>query len=227
MNGGPGQTGLVFAGEDARLAVSVAGALVEPQPGDAPDAKPPLAHMQIGDQPIDVTAGAFPLEAEVAAGQPVSLTYVQAEPDRGVFRWGVRDPGQQFSDLGLSAVQLRRPGEPDRVDACGAAKGTLLALTSMDVTKLRCAPTLRLRGLDLSGSGGAVQVTGLGFVAENGKAHVFSWKAFGENPLINGLAASAFGALVLWTIHTVLGRPAPAPAQPAPRKPRRRAPKAA
>lgn len=215
MNAGDGVTGLTFAAEDARLAVSVSGALA--------DAKPPLAHVRIGDQAFDVEAGAFPLAAEAPPGAVVSLSYAQADPDRGVFRWGVRGGGgQHFSDLALAAVQLRRAGEPDRADACGAAPGTLVAFSSMDVAKLSCAPTLRLRGLDLSRSGGAVQVTGLGFVAEHGKAHVFSWKAFTENPLIDGLAGAAFTGLVGWTIHTVLGRPKRTSTAPAPPKPRRR-----
>src|SRR5581483_10242699 len=144
-----------------------------------------------------------------------------------VFRWGVRQGGlEHFSDLALAAVQLRRAGEPDRADACGAAPGTLVAFANTDVRKLACAPTLRLRGLDLSRSGGAVQVTGVGFVAEHGKAHVFSWKAFTENPLIDGLAGAAFTGLVGWTIHTVLGRPKPPPAPATPR-PRRRVVRAA
>jgi hypothetical protein len=223
MNDGPGLTGLVFSGEDARLTVSITGALVPP-PAGAPPSKPPDADIKVAGQEFFVTAGAVPLEAEAPPGAAVALTYEQADPDRGIFLWGV-PPGslQHFSDLTLAAVQLSRPGEPDRVYACGAQPGAFVAPFGEDVAKLSCAKTLKLRGLDLSRSGGAVQVSGQGFVAENGAAHVYSWDDFKESPVIGGLIGAAFSALVVWALHAVLGKRRREPAKHAPRRRLRKA----
>jgi hypothetical protein len=217
MNDGPGLTGLVFSGEDARLTVSIEGALVPP-PDGAPPSKPPDADIKVAGQEFFVTAGAVPLEAEAPPGAAVALTYAQTDPDRGIFLWGV-PPGalQHFSDLTLAAVQLSRPGEPDRVYACGAAPGAFVAPFGEDVAKLSCARTLRLRGLDLSRSGGAVQVSGQGFVAESGAAHVYSLDDFKESPVIGTFVAAAFAGLVVGALHTVLGKPRGKPAEDEPR----------
>jgi hypothetical protein len=219
MTGGDGIVGLAFSGRDARLAVSMSGALVD---NSAPDAQ-----VSVGGEDFTVTGGAFPFELDVPAGAPVSLSYAQTESARPVFRWGVRlDPEQHFSDLPLAAVRLRREGEADRLDACGAPPKAFVAWRSLDVTHLSCAQTLRLKSLDLSPDGAAVRVNGQGFVAENGRAHVLSWKEVSANPLISGLAGAGFASFVTWTIHTVLGKPKKAASAPAPKR-RRRAAKSA
>jgi hypothetical protein len=207
LNSGAGITGLTFLGQDASLEVSISAALADPAPG-ASVASAPDAQVGLGDQSFLVTAGAFPLDLEVPAGSPVNLSYAPGGPDTSVFRWGVRaQADQHFSSLPLAAVRLRRQNEADRQDACGAPAGAFVAWRGGAVSQLNCAPTLLLRGLDLSQTGEKVQVSGLGYAAQNGQARVFSFDELGKNPLLSGLAGAGFTALVGWTIHIVLGTP--------------------
>lgn len=202
LTGGDGVAEVSLAGQDARLVVAMSGAKV----GDAS----PAADVTIGAKAFGVDAGgAFPIEVAAAPGAPVTLRYAMGA-EGAAFRWGEPlNQNQHLSVLELAGVRLRRPGEADRLYACGAQPGAV-AWRSTDVGRLPCEPTLRLRSLDLSPDGGRLAVTGSGYLVAAGEPVTLTWKRAADNPLISGMAGAIFAALVAWTIRMVLGGAPPA-----------------
>jgi hypothetical protein len=215
LTGGQGVAEVALAGRDANLVVAMSGAAV--------DRVSPTADVTVGQASFGVDAGgAFPLEVAVAPGSALTLRY--AEGAQGAaFRWGrPPDPNEHLSILELAGVRLRRPGEADRLYACGAAPGAV-AWRQTDVAKIACSPTLRLRGLDLSPDGGRLAISGSAYVVAAGEAVTLTWKRATENPLVSGLLGAAYAGVVGWTIRMLLGKPAAGPDTAARPRPRRRA----
>lgn len=212
--GGGAVAELAFRARDARLKVALAAAMLG-------DGAPNAEVLRGADEPFELGGGgAFPLSVEVPAGEAFTLRFAQAAADGATFRWGRRPVADRhLSRLQLSGLRLRRPGEDDRLYACGAPDRAI-SWTTTEVERIACQPTLSLQGLDLSRDGAAVAVRGPAFVAVRGEPQVHSWKVITSNPLLAGLLGTTYAAIVAWTLRTMFTT---RPGLPAPPKRRRRA----
>jgi hypothetical protein len=215
--GGDAVAELAFRAHDARLKVSLSSAMA--------GAEAPNAEVFPGSgEPFELGGGgAFPLAIEAPAGAAFTLRFAQAAADGATFRWGRRpDEDRHLSRLQLAGLRLRRPGEADRLYACGAPDRTISWMTTK-VEAIACQPTLSLQSLDLSRDAAVIAVRGPAFVAVRGEPQVHSWKVITSNPLLAGLLGAAYAAIVTWTLRTVFAKPASRPSS----KRRRRAAKTA
>ena len=209
--GGDAVAELAFRARDARLKVSLSAALVG-------DGAPNAEVFPGAGEPFELGGGgAFPLAIEVPDGAAFTLRFAQAVADGATFRWGRRpDADRHLSRLQLAGLRLRRPGEADRLYACGGPDRAI-SWTNTEIETIACQPTLSLQSLDLSRDTAVVAVRGPAFVAVRGEPQVHSWKVITSNPLLAGLLGTAYAAIVAWTLRTVFAKPA------APPKRRRRA----
>ena len=115
--------------------------------------------------------------------------------------------------LRAATLDVQVPDEGRRLEACGAARGAI-AWTTTDVPDTGCRPALRIVDLKLARDGVAVEVNGLGFVAEDGEAAVLPLQKITDNPLISIVIGSAYAGLAAWAGRLVMrkrAQPAAAP----------------
>jgi len=157
-------------------------------------------------------AGGFPVEVVVPAGAYAVLRLPEASVGAAEFRMGgVAGPGQP-AILRVGALDVQAPGEGERLRACGARRGAI-SWTSTEVRLDDCRPTLRVVDLKLARDGVAVEVNGLGFVAEDGEAAVLPLQKITDNPLLSIVLGSLYAGIAAWSYRTLTRkRTAPPPA---------------
>lgn len=157
--------------------------------------------------------GGFPVEVVVPPGAYAVLRLPEASVGAAEFRMGgVAGPGQPAL-LRASTLDVQAPGEGERLRACGARRGAI-SWTSTGVGLDNCQPTLRLVDLKLARDGVALEVNGLGFVAQDGEAEVLPLQKITDNPLLSAVLGGIYAAIGAWSWRTLMRRrkaPAPPP----------------
>jgi hypothetical protein len=149
--------------------------------------------------------GGFPVEVAVPPGAYAVLRMPDASVDAAEFRMGgVASPGQPAL-LRARSLDVEAPGEGERLAACGARRGAI-SWASTRVGLHNCQPTLRLVDLELARDGVALEVNGLGFVAEDGEAAVLPLQKITDNPLISIVLGGLYAGIAAWSYRTLMRR---------------------
>jgi hypothetical protein len=158
-------------------------------------------------------AGGFPVEVVVPPGAYAVLRLPEASVGAADFRMGEATAPDRPALLRAATLDVQVPDEGKRLEACGATPGAI-AWTTTHVPEAGCRSTLRVVDLKLARDGVAVEVNGLGFVAEDGEAAVLPLQKITDNPLISMVLGAAYAGLAAWAGRMLMRKRRQAAAAP-------------
>lgn len=158
-------------------------------------------------------AGGFPVEVVTPPGAYAVLRLPEGAIGAADFRPGEAGAPDRPAVLRAATLDVQVPDEGARLQACGAARGAI-AWTTTDVPDRGCRPTLRIVDLKLARDGVAVEVNGLGFVAEDGEAAVLPVQKITDNPLISIVIGGAYAGIAAWAGRLLMRKRAQPQAAP-------------
>jgi hypothetical protein len=208
----PESASLALEPRDASLTFDMNGAFT----GGAAE---PTAKLVIGDgfRMRLPNGGALTIPVVVQARDTAKIIYPVSAAADAVYAVARDRNGMPGPGVLAEAISIQRADHVERLYACGdEAK---ISWTKRNVAAIPCRSPLRVTGLKHTSDGLRLDVTGSGFLVENGQPKTLSIQEIKDNPVIAAIVTAFSGGLVAWTIK-VLRAPLPKRNGGSKRKPR-------